>query len=355
MKRTITILLALVMVLSILLAGCGGAQTTAPKEETKKTDETTAAKAEEPKKEEPKTQEAKFDPANTLLSVLMPVKGHPVHRIVQLGFLEKAKQLGYKAEVDGIDGSSSAELWAAGETALSKGIKGMLVWGGDESCYPFIKKCRDAGVKTVIPHFKHDQAKIPELDANLSADPYKYGQEVAKAIGEKLKGKKGSVAITQGSMNITENSAAKGFTEGMKAYPDIKVLAPVEEGFDPPAAIAKAAAIIQGNKDLLGAFGTTGGSPQTWSGAMDQTKRPDLVCVGMDYTEQNIDLVKQGKIFAIVAQPLYEEASKSAEILDKLLRGEKVEYFTPLDAPVVTKDGIDQYADIIKRVKEWFK
>ena len=78
------------------------------------------------------------------------------------------------------------------------------------------------------------------------------------------------------------------------------------------------------------------------------------MAIGMDYTEQNIDLVKQGKIFGIVAQPLYEEAGRSVEILDKLLRGEDVDYFVPLEAPVVTKDGIAKYEAIMNEVAEWF-
>jgi ribose transport system substrate-binding protein len=304
-------------------------------------------------KEAPKSEASA---SKGILAVAMPAKGHPVHQIVQLGFLTRAKELGYEGVVIGIDGDSAPEFYSNVEGFANRdNVKGMLLWVGDPQGYPTVKRVHAKGIKTVIPHFPHNQKDIPELDANLSAQPYDYGLECAKVIGEALKGKTGSVAITQGSFNNTENAAAQGFTDGMKNYPNLKVLAPQLEGFDTAKASAANAAIINGNKDLLAAFGTTGGSPNSWATAAEQTKRPDILIIGMDYTEQNIDLVEKGKVYAIVAQPLYDEAYKSADILDKLIRGETVPYYTKLEAPVVTKEGIGAYKDIILRVKEWFK
>jgi len=299
---------------------------------------------------------AEFNPADYPLAIVMILKGHPVHRIVQTGFLTKAKELGYPAEILACEGSGPAESIALAEAGVGKGVKGRLVWAVDQSYYPFMTKAANKGVKIVVPHFPIPENDCPGLAVNLSADPYRYGQEAAKAIGDAIGGKTGSIGITQGSFNLTENKAAQGFRDYIvKNYPNLKALDPIEEGFDPPAAIAKIAALIQANPDILGGFGTTGGSPVTWNGAMIQTNRKELFVIGMDYTEQNIDLVKQGKIFGIVAQPLYEEAQKSVELLDRLLRGEKPEYFMPLDAPVVTKDGIGKYEEIMKQVAAWFK
>lgn len=351
MRRSISILLVILMILSIALVGCGGnSQAPAQKEESKAV-APAETKAEATKAAEP----AKFDPSKYPIIVCMPLKGHPVHRVVETGFLARAKELGYPAELIGIDNVSEPDYIAACETAITKGAKGIMLWAYAPFIYPTIKKLSDAGIKVIAPHVPVKEGDAPGLTCNLTADPKAYAKEVAKTLGEALKGKKGSIAITQGSFNTTENTAAESFKEAMKAYPDLKVLAPQEEGFDPPAAIAKAVAIIQGNPDLLAAFGTTGGSPQTWAGAIDQTGKKSLLAIGMDYTEQNIDLVKSGKIYGIVAQPLYDEASKSVDLLDQLFKGEKVPYFTPLDAPVVTKDGIDKYADIQKKVKDWFK
>ncbi len=140
-----------------------------------------------------------------------------------------------------------------------------------------------------------------------------YAQAAAEAMGAKLGGK-GTVAVTVGCFNQTENLVAETFKATMaEKYPDIKVLDPQEEGFDAAQAIAKAAAIIQGNPDITGAFSTTGNGPTTWARAAEDTSKEDLVIISMDYTRPNLDLVKEGKVYGLVAQPLYEEFYACAE------------------------------------------
>ncbi|MFD0714708.1 sugar ABC transporter substrate-binding protein [Paenibacillus sp. GCM10027626] len=339
MRKWLAIMLAAVM---LIVAGCS------KNAEQAKPSDTSGAEVQQ-------GGDKAYDPKDHPLAIVMILKGHPVHNIVQIGFLEKAKELGYPAEILAGDDANSANAIAMGEAGILKGVRGMLVWAHEQSFFPFIKKASDSQIKVVVPHFPVAEGEAPGLDVNLTADPYKYGQDAAKAIAEKVGGK-GTVAITQGSFNILENKAAEGFKKMMyDNYPDIKVLAPIEEGFDPAIAVGKAVGIIQSNNDLVGAFSTTGGGAATWAGAKDQTRKSDLICIGMDYTEQNIDLVKSGKIYGIVAQPLYEEAQESVVILDKLLRGEQLPYFKPLEAPVVTAEGIDKYAEIIMKVKEYFK
>src|SRR5258708_39533102 len=120
-------------------------------------------------------------------------------------------------------------------------------------------------------------------------------------------------------------------------YPDVKVLAPEEEGFDAPKAISKAASILQSHPDVAAAISTTGGGPTTWGGAQKETGRK-IVAVGMDYTRVNLDLVKDGQVTAVIGQPLWDEAYGAAELLDKAVRGETIPWWTKLPAPFLTKD-----------------
>jgi ribose transport system substrate-binding protein len=295
------------------------------------------------------------DSKGAMVAIVQGVKGHPVHHIVQLGFIEKAKALGMKPEIDGVDSGDVSELIGAGEAAIAKGVKGAMWWSGGLPAFnPLYESLKEKGGYNVVAHFPIKQEDSPALHANASADPYTYGQKVAEAIMKKINKPNAKFAVTQGSLNVTENAAAQGFADYMKAkFPKVTVLPVVEEGFDPPVAISRAVAIVQANPDLNGAFSTTGAGPQTWSGAAAQAGKKDLVIISMDYTEQNIDLVKSGKVFAIVAQPLYDEAAWCADTLSKLIKGQKVPYFTKLEAPVTTKDGIDKYLGIIQKVKSF--
>ena len=150
---------------------------------------------------------------------------------------------------------------------------------------------------------------------------------------------KGSIAITENNHNATEDMVAKVFADGIKKYcPEFTVL-PVElEGPEPTQAIAVATSIIQANPDLVAALSTTGGGPTTWAGAQKETGKK-IVAVGMDTTRVNLDLVTNGEVWGLVAQPLFEETFGSAELLYKMANGEKVPYWTVLEAPLVTKDN----------------
>ena len=88
MKRvTAVILLVIVLLLPI---GCGDSSGPVP----------------------PCAPEASPDvPVNQSAAVCMGSVSHPVHRIVQLGFMEKAEELGYEGHILGLDDALPQELY----------------------------------------------------------------------------------------------------------------------------------------------------------------------------------------------------------------------------------------------------
>ena len=57
-----------------------------------------------------------YNPADHPVAICMTVVNHPVHRIVQLGFLQAAEKLGYTdAKVIGTESGDNAEMLAAAE------------------------------------------------------------------------------------------------------------------------------------------------------------------------------------------------------------------------------------------------
>lgn len=362
MKKLLVFVFAMVMLASLALVGCG---TPAPAASSAAPAASSAAPAsQEPAKSEPAKSEAPaFNPADYPVAIAIGVKNHPVHRIVELGFLKAAKELGYTAEVIGTEGTDWNEVYAACDTAAATGTKGIMLWAGDETCYPTLKKMKAANVAVGIAHFKFDP--WPEgLTFGLSCDAAAYGKACADFIAERIKGKTGSVAVTQNTKNNTENAASAAFIAQMEALklPGVKVL-PVElEGSDINAATNINAAIIQKNSDLIAAFGTTGNSPVTWSDAAAKAgkKAGEIVIVGMDYTEANLAKIESGECAAIIAQPLYAEAFKTMELLDQFFKTGSVPQWTPLDAPMVFKGGSGPsdpatYKGILEEVKTWFK
>jgi ribose transport system substrate-binding protein len=284
------------------------------------------------------------------LSVL---KGHPTLRLWQQGFLDEAAAMGFKnATIASPDDADWAKSVALGEQILATetpGEYGMVFGFVDPSQKDLIKKFGDAGVPVVIGHVATPEGTYPGLDAWAAFISEKWGTAAADAIGEKIGGT-GTVAITEGSFNVQEDAVAAAFAKEMAAkFPNVKVLKPQEEGFDPPAAIAKAVAILQANPDVVGALSTTGAGPVTWAGAADQTGRT-VAAIGPDMTRPNLDAVRDGKIFALAAQPGYEEHQNAVDLIAQLMCGQTVPYANELLAPIVTADGLAPYYEIVDRV-----
>lgn len=287
---------------------------------------------------------------------VQPMRAHPVHKIMQAGFLSECKKLGYSCDIVGNDSASKIDIPASmslAQTAMSKTkYQGVGVYALDPGIYPLIKQI---GVKDKLPvvswHFPLKKGTVPGLAAITGTKPDAYARQAADAMGKALGGK-GTVAVTQGSYNPTENLVSRTFTATMaKDYPNVTVLKPALEDFEPSAAVAKATSILQAHPDVTGAFSTTGNGSETWSGAERQTGK-HLTIISMDYVRQNLDLVKSGKVYAIVAQPLFQEGAKTADLLAQLAQGKSTSYYNWLPAPIVTKDKLAPYYAFLKKAGE---
>lgn len=277
---------------------------------------------------------------------VQPMRDHPVHRLMQAGFLAKCKELGDTCEVVGNPSATNYDVAATiplAEAAIARTkFDAIAVYGPGPEIFPFITKLGSEGFPVVTWHVLPAEGKIPGLKAATGEDIPVAGANAAIAMGAKMGGA-GVIALTQGSSNDTENVMSDSFRKTIAAkYPGIKILDTQMEGFEPSAAEAKAIALMQGNPDITAAFSTTGNGVQTWSGAARKADRK-LVIVGMDYIRQNLDIVKSGAAYGVVAQPLYEESAKTAELADALANGKTVQYFNPLPASVATASDLDKF------------
>lgn len=276
---------------------------------------------------------------------------HPVIRTMILGFVEACKEYDVDCVVMGAGGFEDSDYIRLVEESVSLGASGIIA-----GTYSPFRPAEAVAIKQGIPvvgfHTPMKEGEFPGLLAWVATDVTEYGKATADAIADKTNC--GSpIAVTQNTFNDTENEASRSFIEQMKVRcPNAVVLPPELEGGDPIAAIAKAGAILTAHPDIKAAYGTTGGSPTTWAKALEQAGRQpgEVIVVGMDYTKPNLDLVKQGWVYALVGQPIYEETYKAVEILVANLKGEKVEFNNSYPSPIITISDVDKYYGYADRV-----
>ncbi len=302
------------------------------------------------------------------IGMCMNSLNHPVHRIAQAGFILKGVELGYDAFAVGLDEGSGHELIAKYESAITNGMVGAAMWTGDDAQYAMMRNLVEQCV-FVVPHFAHDYLDTKDfISKNICARASEEGRIAADFMVEQLTArgiKSGVIGLTQSSGNVTENAIADAFRARIRDLGvNYTVASTVYEGLNVFEAATKITGIIQGNANIVGALGTTGGSAQAWLTAMQNTSREELVVVAMDYTEINIDLVSSKAITAVVAQPIYEESEMCAQAIHDIFNGadytvSESEWFTELDAPVAYAEGegvhdIESYRPLIRTVIDFY-
>lgn len=277
------------------------------------------------------------------------LREHPVIQIWAAGFAHRAEELGAKHTELLSQGTNAQDSVTLGQQAIAQGSDGMVIVAFDEQWYPLIAEAKAAGIPVVVTHQPTAEGVAPGIVSNIATDVSAYGKSAADFIGDSIKGV-GTVAITQGGFNITEDEASASFTKQLhEKYPNVKVLAPEAEGFDAAQAIAKASSILQANPDVTAAFSTTGAGSQTWAKTSEDTNRK-LTIISMDYTRENLELLKAGKVQALIAQPIFEEHVQAVDTLEKIICGENVPYRQSPPSPIITQENMREYFDLLDKI-----
>lgn len=342
MKKAIAVLLAVLLMVGVLV-GCGSTGTSND------------------------GPAGDHNPADTTIAIMMGSMNHPVHRIVQMAFLTAGADMGYNAIIGGLDEGSVQELMTKYEGVIANGCEGALLWSGDDTFYQFMRDMSEM-CYFVVPHFAHEYVDTKSfISRNICAQAKEYGYKAGEFMLEKLAEAgitSGTIGNTQAGANVTENACSDAFRQAIKdSGANFKIADVVFEGMELSTASTKIVGIINANPDIVAGFGTTGGSCQSWDLAMQQTGK-DLIVVGVDYTEYNIDLVADGVIAGLVAQPLFDEGEQSVKTLDALFRGETFSdsaenWWLKCDAPIAYVGGegvadIEYYRPLVDKVVEYY-
>jgi len=286
--------------------------------------------------------------------MVVPNNQHPIVRIMMLGFFEACEAYDVECIMAGIDFTDTSALIAQGESTISLGSSG-VVYYPDAAYHENMRDIMSNEIPIVGFHVPlGDEFSGDVATAWVAADKFDYSERSAVLMAEAVDCV-GPVAVTLGGHNDVETPAGETFTTKMQELcPGIEVLEPEEEGFEPTASIAKAAAILTAHPDITGAYSTTGAGSTTWATALrDAGKQPgDVKIISMDYSEQNLDWVRDGWVYALVGQPLYEETYRSVELLIELLEGNDIEFANWYPAPLIQAADVDTYYDYGVRVRD---
>ncbi len=353
MKRIICLILCLILTLGIF--GCAK-EPDAPESSVPEVSESS-------KQEEPSQVKT--------IACCMGSVSHPVHRIVQYGFCIKAQELGMNPIVSGLDEGLYQELIDKWKSDVAEfNVAGIMLWTGDDSCYKMMKTLKEQGVYTVVPHFIHNYEDTKSfIDKNIAYSEKEYGTKMAEFILDKLNEAgitEGSIGVSQSGSSVASNLANDTFRQVMaETAPNFTILDTMPEGHLKDEVTSDIVNYIENYPDMVAAIGLTGNSALCWSEAKTNTGREDIIVIGRDCTEENINTVLNGGIDALVATPLYNEGAACATALYELVNGKVFNssedtWLEFIEAPIATLEGegensIQAYIDIYNSAQEYFK
>ena len=200
---------------------------------------------------------------------------------------------------------------------------------------PVIKKINAAK----IPVITVDRgANGGQVAAHIASDNVAGGVMAADYVGKRLKGK-GNVVMLEG---IAGTSAArdrgKGFRDGLKKYPGIKLIATQTADFDRAKGLTVMENILQAQKKIDAVFAQNDEMALGAVKAIQAAKRQtEIFVVGFDATADALAAVKDGTMAATIAQQPKEMGRLAVEAALKLIRKQPVAKFTPVPLKLVTQ------------------
>ena len=196
-----------------------------------------------------------------------------------------------------------------------------------------------------------DKAKIPVIavdravnkaavDTLVASDNIVGGELAAKTIGEKLGGT-GKIVILQGQAGTSAaRERAEGFAKGLKAFPGIQVVAQQPADFDRTKGLDVMSNLLQAHPDVQGVIAANDEMALGAIKALGAKAGKSVSVVGFDGTPDGLTAVKQGTLYASVAQQPSQLGRIAVDNALRAAQGKKVETTVKVPVKVVTKENV---------------
>ncbi|MFE8974249.1 substrate-binding domain-containing protein [Streptomyces cyaneofuscatus] len=178
----------------------------------------------------------------------------------------------------------------------------------------------------------------------VASDNVAGGKIAADALADKLGGK-GSIVILQGTAGTSASrERGAGFAEGLKAYPDIKVVAKQPADFDRTKGLDVMTNLVQSHPGITGVFAENDEMALGAVKALGSKAGTSVSVVGFDGTPDGLKAVGAGTLYASVAQQPSELGRIAVQNAVKAAKGEKVEKTVKVPVKVVTRENVADFS-----------
>lgn len=175
-----------------------------------------------------------------------------------------------------------------------------------------------------------------DVVSHIASDNIAGGDMAAKFLIEKLGGKGNIVELEGIAGSSATRDRGKGFDDKVVGS-GLNIVSKQSADFDRTKGLSVMENILQSKGDIDAVFAHNDEMALGAQKALEDQGLNDVLVVGFDATDDAVYAVKNGKMAATVAQQPLLIGETAVDAIDKVLKGEKIDKFIPIELKLVTK------------------
>lgn len=243
------------------------------------------------------------------------------------------------AEASGQNNGSTIEYWGTKQTNINDHIKliemaiaskvdGILTQGLSNEFLPVIEKAYENGIPVIIVDSDFDNN---DLFTYVGTNNYQAGYKIGLTVLDETEGQT-KIGILTGSLipnNMKER--VQGFLDAISNEDRMEVVSIESSNLSKIQGAEKTYRMLREHPDISIFFGTSAFDSLGITAGIKKVKPSrNITIYGFDDLDENVELMKNGEIHAILKQEPYEMGFVGVNLLVDLIEGQKIkkEYYT---------------------------
>ena len=281
------------------------------------------------------------DSANKSITFALSTQANSFMVKMREGAQKKADELGLTINFqDASDDSATQANQLANAAATGAGA--VIVNPTDsDAMAPAVKQLTDAKIPVVAVDRAVNNA---EVSSYIASDNVGGGKQAAKALSEAIHGE-GEILVLQGKTGSSASrERGQGFDEGLKDSPNIKVVAKQTAEFERVKGLDVTTNLLQAHPNVKAIFAENDEMALGAIEALGSKAGKDVKVIGFDGAEDALKAIKDGRMYASIAQQPVKMAEQAVIEASKLLKGETATKKMQVEVVAATKENVDKFS-----------
>ena len=235
------------------------------------------------------------------IAIITPSHDNPFFKAEADAAAAHAKSLGYEVLVNAHDDDANKQDQVF-DVAIARKVSAIIVDNaGADASIAAVRKAKAAGIPSILIDREINATGIAA--AQIVSNNYQ-GATLGAEEFVRLMGEAGDYIELVGRESDTNADVrSRGFHDVLDKYPQLRMVGRQSANWDQREAFQKTETLVQGNRKLKGVIAGNDTMAMGASAALKAAKRPDVIVVGFDGSNDVRDAIKRDEIRATVLQP----------------------------------------------------